>query len=136
MKRGPFLALSADFCEDPDIVAVGERAAWLYLSMACDIRLHRGDGVIPAHRLPRLGVPQWQPRLDSLLRQKLVTAVEGGYLLPGYLKWNKSEHDYAKRAATGKSGACDRHHGGVKECHRDDCADARQWLKDHGYTNG
>jgi hypothetical protein len=133
VKRGPFLALSAEFPDDPAVVRAGEKAGWLYLVMACDIRIHRGDGTIAEHRLPRLGVSGWQPRLATLLREGLVVEHPDGYHLPGYLKWNKSEHAYQKRSAEGKVGACNRHHNG---CTRDDCADARHWLKVNGYTDG
>ena len=67
MKKAPFIALSATFFDDPRIVEVGEKAGWLLLAMACDSRLHRGDGQVDAHRMSRLGVQGWKPRLDRLL---------------------------------------------------------------------
>lgn len=133
MKLGPFIALSAGFPDDKDVVRVGEKAAWLYVVMACDIRMHRGDGVIAEHRLSRLGVSGWQSRLAKLIEVGLVTSHPDGYCLPGYLKWNKSEHSYQKRSAEGKVGACKKHH---TNCFRDDCTEARHWLKVHGYIDG
>lgn len=133
MKRGPFIALSANFPDDPDVVRAGEKATWLYVVMACDIRIRRSDGTVPAHRMAKLGVPGWRTRLTRLLDVGLVVERPDGYHLPGYLKWNKSEHDYQKRSAEGTVGACNRHHTG---CTRDDCAEARHWLKVHGYIDG
>lgn len=130
MKKAPFIALSATFFDDPRIVEVGEKAGWLLLAMACDSRLHRGDGQVDAHRMSRLGVQGWKPRLDRLLAVGLVTEVEGGYSVPAYLKWNKPEESYQKRSSEGKVAACVRHHKG---CTRDDCKEARAWLECHGY---
>ena len=133
MKKGPFVALSATFMDDPAIVAAGERAAWLYLAMACDCRLHRTDGTVPEHRMSRLGINGWQGRLQTLLDRGLVIPVPDGYNLPAYLKWNKGEHAYLKRAAEGKVGACKLHH---TDCRREDCADAVRWLERSGYPTG
>jgi hypothetical protein len=133
MKSAPFVALSATFMDDPAVVAAGERAAWLYLAMACDCRLHRSDGTVPEHRLARLGVVGWQARLQTLLTHGLVIPTPDGYNLPAYLKWNKSEHAYQKRSATGKVNACQRHH---VDCRRDDCAESLKWLQSHGYPIG
>lgn len=131
MKQAPFLVLSATFPDDPRIVEVGERAAWLFLCMACDCRLQRSDGVVAAHRLPRLGVPGWQTRLAALTAAGLVHQVNGGYVLPGYLNWNPSEHSYLKRAHYGTAGACRRHH--PDGCAQAACAESREWLTRHGY---
>jgi hypothetical protein len=133
MKRGPFVALSATFPDDKDIVRAGERAAWLYLVMACDSRLHRGDGIVEEHRMTRLAVPGWRTRLTALIDNGLVQQVPEGYYLPGYLKWNQSEHAYQKRSAAGKVAACKKHH---TNCEREDCAEARYWLKVNGYADG
>lgn len=131
MKRAPFLVLSATFPDDPRIVEVGEKAAWLFLCMACDSRLQRSDGIIPAHRLPRLGVPGWQTRLAALTDSGLVHQVNGGYVLPGYLNWNPSEHSYLRKSHYGTVGACRMRH--PPDCARTGCIEAREWLTRHGY---
>ena len=120
MKKGAYLALSASFPEDDDIIAVGEAAAWLYIVMACDCRLRRTDGWISRQRVARLGVKGWEKRLDALLGQGLVERQESpqgvAYWLPAYLKWNKSE---AQLSAAGKYGACRRYH--PQPCQQAEC---------------
>lgn len=133
MKRGPFIALSATFPSDDAVVEAGERAAWLYVNMACDSRLQRADGMVREHRLDRLGVSSWKPRLNRLMDVGLVERTEYGLYLPGYPKWNQTEHDYRRASAEGKVAACRRHHS---DCHRTDCADARAWLAANGYADG
>lgn len=133
LKKGPFIALDATFPADDHIVAAGERAGWLYLNMACESRLRRGDGIVKEHRMPLLGVRDWRPRLDRLMAEGLVQETPNGLYLPGYLKWNKSEHAYVKRSMEGVAGACDRHH---QDCVREQCIEARDWLRAHGYRDG
>ena len=124
-KKGPFIALSANFPEDDDILAVGEAAGWLYLVMTCDCRLRRTDGWITSDRVSRLGVRGWQKRLDALLARGLVELHESphgvAYWIPGYLKWNKSE---AQLTAAGKYGACRRYH--AQPCELDECVTNRR----------
>jgi len=133
MKRGPFIALDAGFPSDDAVVQAGERAGWLYLNMACETRIRRMDGYVKAHQVPRLGVASWQPRLDRLLDVGLVQDTPQGLYLPGYLKWNKSEAAYAKRSMEGTVAACERHH---QDCRRETCAEAREWLRANGYSDG
>lgn len=135
MTRSPYLALDVHFMDDPLIVQAGEKAAWLYLAMALDSRAHRTDGVVAAHRLQRLGVPGWKPRLTKLLDAGLVIKLpDGGYALPGYLKWNPSENDYRTKHAAGVIAACQRHH--PNPCPRPACQRAAAWLETHGSPIG
>lgn len=126
MKRAPYLALSATFMDDPAIVEAGERAAWLYLAMACDCRLHRTDGTIAPHRIERLGVQAWKPRLDKLIEVGLVERQNGHYVLPAYLKWNASQTDYQRRSHQGRIDVCGRHH--EQPCAHPRCQESAAWL--------
>lgn len=135
MARGPYLALDVHFMDDPLVVQAGEKAAWLYVAMALDSRAHRTDGIVAEHRLDRLGVPGWKPRLNRLLDVGLVVELpDGGYALPGYLKWNPSEREYRTKQATGTVAACHRHH--ASPCHRPSCREASAWLEAHGIPSG
>ena len=127
--KGPYLALDADFPDDESVVRVGERAAWMYIVMACWCRLHRTDGFLPAVQPARLNVPGWQGRLRALIDEGLVEVTDdAGYYLPAYPKWNPTEMDYQRRQHEGKAAACRRHH---RDCVRDDCQTARDWLAVH-----
>lgn len=128
-KPRPYLALDPGFMDDPDIVAAGEKAAWLYLAMALDARLHMTDGLVPKHRLDRLGVNGWKPRLSTLMSVGLVVETVDGYLLPGYLKWNPSQREYEQRRHEGRIGVCKRHH--AQPCTQERCRQSRQWMDVH-----
>lgn len=131
MKQRPYLALDPGFMDDPDIVAVGEKAAWLYLAMALDARQHMTDGLVSHHRLERLGVNGWKPRLATLLSAGLVVDTPDGYLLPGYLKWNRSQREYDYRKHEGRINVCKRHHD--QPCLRESCGLSRAWMQaNHG----
>lgn len=129
-KRAPFVALSATFMDDPAVVEAGERAAWLFLAMMLDCRLQRTDGVVPAHRLDRLGVPAWRPRLAKLVDVGLVEKDGTDWRLPAYLKWNPGESEYQRKQHRGRVDVCRRHH--EQPCDRDACADSAEWLDLHG----
>ena len=130
MKRGPYVCLSAIFTTDDDIVAVGERAAWLYLAMTGDCRMRRTDGWISRDRVSRLGIAGWSQRLVPLLNRGLVEQHQSPqgeecYWIPGYLKWNKSE---AQLTAAGKYGACRRYH--PQPCEEVDCVASKRLAFD------
>ncbi len=122
----PFVALSATFMDDPRVVAAGERAGWLFVAMMLDCRNQRTDGTVTAHRLPRLGVPAWRPRLARLLEVGLVEKDGDAYRLPAYLKWNVPQSEYQRREHRGRVDVCRRHHD--QPCDRPACADSREWL--------
>ena len=129
MRNRPYIRLDASFMDDPEIVAVGEKAAWLYLAMALDARKHQLDGLVPHHRLDRLGVNGWRPRLDQLMAQGLVVDTPDGYLLPGYTKWNRSQREYHRKSHEGRIQACTRWH--EQPCGKEECAESRLWLDRH-----
>lgn len=112
MKKhpGPWVALSAHFPDDDDIIAAGERAAWLYLVMICDIRARRTDGTISMDRVARLNVPGWRARLDKLAAIGLVRINRTTVTVPAYLKWNRSEAEYEQISSQRRGAACKRHH--------------------------
>lgn len=109
-RNGPYVALSATFPDDDDIIAVGEKAAWLYVVMICDCRARRTDGVLTVERIARLHVQGWAPRLDALTRQGLVVREGNSVRIPAYLKWNHGESDYQRIADQRRRAACERWH--------------------------
>jgi hypothetical protein len=128
VKNRPHIRLDACFMDDPTIVAVGEKAAWLYLAMALDARKHQTDGLIPHHRLDRLGVNGWRPRLDQLAAAGLAIDTPDGWLLPGYVKWNRSQREYQAKSHEARIKSCQRWHD--QPCRAEECRESSAWL-DH-----
>ena len=127
MKRGPFICMSAGFPDDKKVIDAGEKAAWLYVVMACESRTRRTDGTLPRHLMPRLGVPGWQSRVARLIDVGLVERTDdGGYHLRGYLNWNPSEGEYLRRSHKGRADVCRRHH--AQPCERPACIESIKWL--------
>lgn len=136
LKRKPFIALSQDFFDDPDVAAAGHLPTLLYLHMACRIRQLHSDGWLHQNQVMRLGFPRWQTHLRQLIEVGLVTQhqdanLKPGYYLPGYLKWNYSEHAWLTREHEGTLGACKRHHTDHPPCDLPNCQAAAHWLNTH-----
>jgi hypothetical protein len=126
IKDSPHIRLDVNFCDDDRIRAAGERAAWLYLAMACEARRRRTDGTLPAHVVPRLGVTAWKPRLAALLEVGLITHEADTYRIPAFLKWNHSQYDFERNQHLGRVGGCNTNH--PQPCEQPDCMASRTWL--------
>jgi hypothetical protein len=136
VKRRPFIALSADFFEDPDVDAVGPGGQLLYLQLACRIRQLHSDGFIYEVHVRRLGVPKWQTHMRALVDVGLVTEhtdANGApaWYMPAYLKWNWSEEAWLRKEYEGKLWACKGRHRDPPPCDRESCRDAARWLDNH-----
>ena len=135
-KRRPFIALSADYFDDPDVAAAGHMPALLYLHLACRIRQLHADGWIHEIQVQRLGFPQWRNHIRRLVDVGLITAhvdANGNpaWYLPAYLKWNYSEQSWQRREHEGTLGACKRHHTDTPPCDLPKCQAAAHWLNTH-----
>lgn len=88
-----YVPLDASFPDDDKIVEAGERAGWLYVHMLCKCKAIDTDGVLTKAQIAKLGVPGWQARLADLVRTEAVVVSEespGAYVIPAWLKWNRS----------------------------------------------
>lgn len=92
-----YLPLDVSFMDDDKIIRAGEQAGWLYLAMALKCKALGVDGVLSDVQVARLHVPDWQERLEVLIREKAVVERKNGYFLPAYLSWNESTKEKAAR---------------------------------------
>jgi hypothetical protein len=105
-RGGLWLPLDVNFMEDDRIVAVGERAAWLYLAMCLASKRLGTDGMLTARQVDRLHVPNWRARLVLLVRVELVAdfgddlwgITRGCVTTIRRSRWRRS----GRRTATGK----------------------------------
>lgn len=92
-----YLPLDVSFMDDEKIIRAGEHAGWLYLAMALRCKALGLDGLLSDVQVARLHVPDWQARLEALVREKAVVERKNGYFLPAYLKWNESSKEKEER---------------------------------------
>ena len=92
-----YLPLDVSFMDDEKIIRAGEQAGWLYLAMALRCKALGLDGLLSDVQIARLHVPDWNNRLEALMREKAVVARKTGYFMPAYLKWNESTTEKADR---------------------------------------
>lgn len=135
-RKGPFIALSADFFDDPDIGAAGHMPALLYLQMACRSRQLHSDGWLHESHVRRLGIPNWRRHITRLVNVGLITQHTDAnghpaWYLPAYLKWNYSEEAWQRRHHEGRIGACKLHHRDPPPCDRPTCRESHEWLRNH-----
>ena len=119
MARGEIhVQLIVNYGEDPQIRALaryGRDARGcrdLYVQMLCYCKRNLTDGYIPSEEVGVLVYPD-SPKVGKRDAERLVEVglakhIEGGYLLPGFLKRNKSraqvEAESEKKAAAGRKG--------------------------------
>ena len=120
-----FIPLSCNFDSDPKTVAVKLEARWLYIRMALLCKRTDSDGVITREQIAEFKVPRWEQHLAELMEGKgcrpdqeaLVVPLpltDGFYVLPGYVKRNKTKQQRADerdadrdRKANGKAAKSD-----------------------------
>ena len=92
MSGGLFVKLDVGFFDNPKIVEVGEKAAWLYLNMLTYCKQHGSDGVITDAQLARLPVSRRANRVTSLSEARLIerSSTDDGWSIVGWFERNKS----------------------------------------------
>lgn len=84
-KGGLFLPLDVSFWDDPKVVRAGEKAAVLYLRMALAAKRWGTDGELDVTQMGLLHTPDWRKRIEPLLRENLVWAVDSDrYWITGW----------------------------------------------------
>lgn len=95
-----YVPLSAGFFDDDEIVAVGERSAWLYLVVLARIKQLDSDGLISEQQMGRLHIRDWRRRLQPLLDFGLIDQVSPvTYRVRSWEKWNESAAERSERRA-------------------------------------
>jgi hypothetical protein len=92
-----YLPLDVMFHDDEKIIAVGERAAWLYLAMCCKAKQLGTGGYLTEQQVAKLAVPGWKTRLRPLLAERLVTFADDRYFIPAWANWNETTAQVAQR---------------------------------------
>lgn len=96
-KRGrTWFALDVSFTHDAKIRAAGESAAWLYLSMLCEVYLAHTHGVLTRDDVVALHVPRWETRVTRLMKAGLVEKVPANPDLYVILAWQDWQSDSAR----------------------------------------
>jgi hypothetical protein len=88
----PYGQLHDGFYDDPDLVRAGLEAKGLLASLISYSAKHLTNGFIPDTEIKVLGRPSRRPRrvLQRLVDVGAVTPVPDGWLMPAYLKHNRS----------------------------------------------
>jgi hypothetical protein len=110
-----YLPLDCRFFDDEKIAKAGERAAYLYLAILCQIKMDQSDGMISLWKIKRLNVDKWRQRVDKLievglllpLTETLETVPEHdlAFGVPSWSRWNLSAHEIQDRREKGREAA-------------------------------
>ena len=97
-----WLYFDAGFTEDAKIIAAGERAGWLFVSMMCAAKRNDTDGVLTAGQIAKLSIPSWRKRLDDLIGADLVVELPmtpGHYAIANWTDWQETREERDERRA-------------------------------------
>lgn len=95
-----YVPLDVNFFDDAKVLAAGEAAAYLYLTMCARAKLADSDGLLTREQVKRLSVVGWTKRLARLVECGLVEeTLPGTYVIAGWLNWNESKADRDARLA-------------------------------------
>ena len=97
-----YVPLDVGFFDDEKIVAAGEKAGWLYLTMLTKAKLLDTDGVLTKGQIAKLGITNWLPRLKALLETGAVVELpmaRDTYAIAAWYRWNESKDARAQRLA-------------------------------------
>jgi len=105
-RKGPYVALSGTYMDDPAIMKVGPGAELLYvrcLAYAC----RKGqDGFISDEQMPLAGhnIKLWRRYAGQLVATSLLLRDDerGGYQIRSWLSWNPSAHHFSAGRAAAK----------------------------------
>lgn len=95
-RLGAYAKLSATFYRDDAILRAGEAAETLYVRGLAFCAESVSDGFITELQVEHvIGVrlKALAQRVEALVREGLWEPVDGGYVVRGWLKWNKSAED-------------------------------------------
>lgn len=91
-SNGPYAKLSAGYYLDDAILDAGPEAELLFVRCLAFTATSSSDGFITERQMKTvgLGLRNLPRRIDSLLRVGVLVHEDGGFLIRGWLKWNKS----------------------------------------------
>ena len=93
-KQKLYLPLDVEFFDDDKILAVGEKAGWLYLALCCEAKRRMSDGWVTKRQVIALQIPGWQARVATLVTAGLVVPDDpwaaDRWLIASFLDWNLS----------------------------------------------
>jgi hypothetical protein len=99
-RLGPYAPLSAMYADDDAIISAGENAELLFVrGLAFCAGMPEQDGYITERQLERrvgAGMPDVFERAQTLVKEGLWEAVDGGFIVRAWLKWNKSSTDLGR----------------------------------------
>lgn len=87
-----FLPLEVNFMDNAKIMKAGEKAGWLFLAMSLLSKRLLSDGFVSDQQVKKFGLAGTPQRLAKLQEgeEPLIVRTDGGWVLPAYLKRNKS----------------------------------------------
>jgi hypothetical protein len=85
-----FLPLDVNFFDDPEILAAGEKAGWLYLHMLTLSKRTLSDGFVADAQVRKFGLTGMAARLSALAKDHLIERRDGGWFCSAYAKRNRS----------------------------------------------
>jgi hypothetical protein len=92
-RLGPYAPLSATYYRDDAILEAGERAELLYVRGLAFCADSMSDGFITDRQLSAIvgiGMRDTTKRAKDLVTAGLWERADGGYVVRGWLKWNRS----------------------------------------------
>lgn len=98
-RLGPYAPLSATYASDDAIIEAGEKAELLWCRGIAFCAAAESDGYITEGQLLRnvgAGMHDAKTRANTLVKVGLWERVEGGYVIRGWLKWNKSTEEIGR----------------------------------------
>jgi len=111
-RLGPYAPLSATYASDDALIAAGEKAELLFVRGLAFCSSADSDGYITDAQLIRVvgaGMRDAMRRAEALVSHGVWDRVEGGYLIRGWLKWNKSSEERGRELRKDR----DRKRGGI-----------------------
>lgn len=98
-RLGPYAPLSATYASDDAIIEAGEKAELLWCRALAFCSSSESDGYMTEGQLLRnvgAGMRDAKTRANTLVKVGLWERADGGYVIRGWLKWNKSTEEIGR----------------------------------------
>ena len=106
-----FVPLDARFFDDDRIIRAGEKAAYLYLAILCEVKADGSDGMITRRKISRLNIEGWARRVERLVEAGLIVEIDTDdldeitYLIPKWSRWNLLSYQVEARRKSAQEAA-------------------------------
>lgn len=109
---GEFVPCDVNLSSDPAIMRAGPMAELLFRRGNEYAKKNERDGVLYEMELPivAFGITQPRKQADTLVRHRLWTKTDDGWIIRSFLKWNLSQEEQEAKKQANKLGAIKANH--------------------------